>query len=243
VIWGDLEVCILETMMFEKYPSISPYTYCANNPMIMIDEKGEFPIKIHELLVSNAIKGTNLEQYSKQLLFGTGTVADIYGVNISSNHLDGMNYSQLKNGYNNAIVKFYSNIKNKWFENAGRELHKVADFYAHSNYIELYEEYAKAAGKEFNADNIPTFREGMKIPEFNKLLKEKLHTGTFGGTGFVILDGIIDKFNRNPKSHNMMCKDDAETESGKQPFGNTTRYEAVFRLAQKDINQLFGKDE
>ncbi len=29
----DLEVCSLKTMMFEKYPSISPYTYCANNPM------------------------------------------------------------------------------------------------------------------------------------------------------------------------------------------------------------------
>ncbi|MDD3280664.1 MAG: RHS repeat-associated core domain-containing protein [Bacteroidales bacterium] len=29
--------------MFEKYPSISPYTYCANNPIIMIDEKGLFP--------------------------------------------------------------------------------------------------------------------------------------------------------------------------------------------------------
>jgi len=33
VIWGDLEVCSLKTMMFEKYPSISPYTYCANNPV------------------------------------------------------------------------------------------------------------------------------------------------------------------------------------------------------------------
>jgi hypothetical protein len=27
VIWGDLEVCNLKTMMFEKYPSISPYTF------------------------------------------------------------------------------------------------------------------------------------------------------------------------------------------------------------------------
>ena len=41
--WGDLEVCSLKAMMFEKYPSISPYTYCKNNPIIMIDEKGLFP--------------------------------------------------------------------------------------------------------------------------------------------------------------------------------------------------------
>ncbi|MDD3281535.1 MAG: hypothetical protein PHC83_08195 [Bacteroidales bacterium] len=29
----NLEGCSFETMMFEKYPSISPYTYCANNPV------------------------------------------------------------------------------------------------------------------------------------------------------------------------------------------------------------------
>jgi len=41
VIWEDLEVCSLKTMMFEKYPSISPYTYCANNPMKFVDPTGE----------------------------------------------------------------------------------------------------------------------------------------------------------------------------------------------------------
>ena len=37
----DLEVCSLKTMMFEKYPSISPYTYCANNPMKYVDPTGK----------------------------------------------------------------------------------------------------------------------------------------------------------------------------------------------------------
>ncbi|MBP7102689.1 MAG: hypothetical protein KBA86_05515 [Bacteroidales bacterium] len=37
----DLEVCSLKAMMFEKYPSISPYTYCANNPMKYVDPTGE----------------------------------------------------------------------------------------------------------------------------------------------------------------------------------------------------------
>ncbi|MDD4209697.1 MAG: hypothetical protein PHI52_05090 [Bacteroidales bacterium] len=40
-IWGDLEGCSLKTMMFEKYPSISPYTYCANNPVMFVDPTGE----------------------------------------------------------------------------------------------------------------------------------------------------------------------------------------------------------
>ena len=38
--WGDLEGCSLKTMMFEKYPSISPYTYCNNNPVGLIDPTG-----------------------------------------------------------------------------------------------------------------------------------------------------------------------------------------------------------
>ena len=37
---GDLEGWNRETM-FEKYPSISPYTYCSNNPINRIDPSGE----------------------------------------------------------------------------------------------------------------------------------------------------------------------------------------------------------
>ena len=39
VIWGDLEGWSRDPM-FEKYPSISPYTYCANNPMKFVDPTG-----------------------------------------------------------------------------------------------------------------------------------------------------------------------------------------------------------
>ena len=45
VIWGDLEGCSLKTMMFEKYPSISPYTYCANNPMKFVDPTGKIKVR------------------------------------------------------------------------------------------------------------------------------------------------------------------------------------------------------
>ncbi|MDD4208875.1 MAG: hypothetical protein PHI52_00875 [Bacteroidales bacterium] len=39
VIWGDLEGWSRDPM-FEKYPSISPYTYCKNNPVMFVDPTG-----------------------------------------------------------------------------------------------------------------------------------------------------------------------------------------------------------
>ncbi|MDD3280284.1 MAG: hypothetical protein PHC83_01775 [Bacteroidales bacterium] len=51
----DLEGCSLKTMMFEKYPSISPYTYCANNPMKYVDPTGmDYIVKITGLLANEA---------------------------------------------------------------------------------------------------------------------------------------------------------------------------------------------
>jgi len=66
--WGDLEGCSLKTMMFEKYPSISPYTYCANNPMKYVDPTGEeidvtfLPQEVRNKLITslNKITGLNL---------------------------------------------------------------------------------------------------------------------------------------------------------------------------------------
>ena len=37
----DLEGCRIKTTMFEKYPSISPYTYCKNNPVMFVDPTGK----------------------------------------------------------------------------------------------------------------------------------------------------------------------------------------------------------
>ncbi|MDY0014865.1 MAG: hypothetical protein RBS13_01500, partial [Bacteroidales bacterium] len=67
--WGDLEGCSLKTMMFEKYPSISPYTYCANNPVMFVDPTGKeidvtsLPQEVRNKLITslNKITGLNLK--------------------------------------------------------------------------------------------------------------------------------------------------------------------------------------
>ena len=55
----DLEGCSLKTMMFEKYPSISPYTYCANNPMKFVDPIGssKYSVEINPKFTNRNIHG------------------------------------------------------------------------------------------------------------------------------------------------------------------------------------------
>ena len=77
--------------MFEKYPSISPYTYCKNNPIIRIDPTGLFDIE-----TGTIEKGDNLTKITKQIneKFGTKlTISDI----AKANNIEDANKIQVGN--------------------------------------------------------------------------------------------------------------------------------------------------
>ena len=44
---SDLSIWLSVDPMSDKYPSLSPYTYCANNPVKLVDPNGEDIITIH----------------------------------------------------------------------------------------------------------------------------------------------------------------------------------------------------
>ncbi|MBR4270058.1 MAG: RHS repeat-associated core domain-containing protein, partial [Clostridia bacterium] len=61
---SDLSIWLSVDPMSDKYPSLSPYVYCANNPIKLVDPNGETVIiegQYDEEAFDNLQKGTNLE--------------------------------------------------------------------------------------------------------------------------------------------------------------------------------------
>ena len=59
---SDLSIWLSVDPMADKYPSLSPYTYCSNNPIRLIDPNGMFDIE-----TGTIEKGDNLTEITKQL--------------------------------------------------------------------------------------------------------------------------------------------------------------------------------
>src|SRR5574344_845448 len=76
---SDLSIWLSVDPMADKYPGLSPYTYCANNPVKLVDEDGRFPIDVHTQMVNNALatKSYYFTPIRSHILRGAGIVADI----------------------------------------------------------------------------------------------------------------------------------------------------------------------
>ena len=220
--------------LFEKYFWMSPYAYCANNPVIYTDPTGLFGIPIHkeitqQAMVSSGIVSKTSSVFQKTLIHGATHGADgiLTGGAFSDWHFDGRaNYSAVQSRWrslNKDIATTIGNIGggNKLLGGSdvthlGKLLHNVQDFYSHSNYAELYIEYYQGANNGALPTSLPTYDEGIKNADFNSLLKDNLRTGDFHIFDNEIID--INPFREHadePTSHNKMNKDNADTYAGK----------------------------
>jgi len=225
---SDVSVWLSVDPMRDKIPSFSPYVYCLNNPVLLKDPDGNFPISVHIELLKNAFSATNSTAPTK-MLYGTGIKADIVHSSNNSVHLDNQNSAGAIGGYNKAGANFESAMSSGNLVDAGESLHTVADFYSHSNYIDIYMDYADKAGITLDANNIPTLDEAMAIPDLKNMLDKNLKTGNFKNL-------ISDKLSNKEEDHKNFSLDENKGK-GAQPFsGNVTKSEAAKNVAQKDIS-------
>ena len=130
---------------------------------------------------------------------------------------------------------------------AGVCLHTIGDFYAHSNFIDLYIPYALQQGLSLEKTEITPFSELMNDQAFLDFAKSQgeLRTGTYG-----LVSDIIEKvFKTQPKegSHTLMNLDSNKSANGGQPFGPAegpaycTKHEAAVRVAYEECRALLQK--
>lgn len=108
------------------------------------------------------------------------------GYNDERLHFDNkFNYTDLKIAWNtiSAFIKPLSIYKKEDAYQLGKYLHAKMDFYAHSNYVELYISYWNASGKDLSLlnyiDSPPIYEDAIKEPVFSSNYTKYLITGHF----------------------------------------------------------------
>ena len=124
---SDLSIWLSVDPMSDKYPSLSPYTYCANNPIKLVDPNGE------EIVISQ----TTNEKGNK--VINISFSAKI--VNKSSTAINGEKLQSYSNRISEAIQSYYSgtkedgtivnvdvNIKTSSFDENGNIIDNISDY-------------------------------------------------------------------------------------------------------------------
>ena len=231
--------------MADKYPGISPYAYCAWNPVKLVDPDGRFPIKTHKEIVSTALSNTTIApSVQKKILYGVGTHSDVWNASKSAVHLDNMRgFESIKEHYLNAVNGFNSNMQAGNYVTAGENLHTIADFYSHSNYIDLYSQYASENGLSMAIDDIPTFFDAMNNTDFVDYANSHggFQTGSFSIGGW-LMETV---FKKPPleESHTLMNLDSEVSINGGKPYNvgqsdSPSKHAAARAVAQKETNKL-----
>ena len=204
----------------------SPYAGMGNNPVVFVDPEGTFYITEHLAMDYNALdlllkNGTiSIFQFASLVKYSIGfqTNRELFEGVIGYNplmHLDNMTNQQFRSFLS---VVGYSNLDN----------HQIADFYSHSNYVELL------MAKGISPDKMPLFDELDKNSELYKYVIQYLRTTNYP-------DKIGDKY-----SHGLGVEKGITNETpdgGFKAKDNTVTYKkdniivqnTAYNLAQKAI--------
>ena len=238
--------------MANKYPSISPYNYCMWNPVRLVDPDGKFPWDVHVEIVRAALynKGFDIKATNK-IIFGTGKYADWVLFPFSNVHLDNKSgFANIAKSYSSAISKAISHLSNGNYLRAGKNLHTIADFYSHSNYVDLYSQYATEKGLTMDPELIPTFTDMMNNADFIEFANAHggLKTGSFNTFSW-LYEKACEKMGHpippQEGSHTSINLDSDESLNGSQRFNrqpnSPTKHQVARRLAEREIENVVNK--
>ena len=104
---SDLSVWLSVDPMSDKYPSTSPYAYCRNNPIILVDPNGMWDAEISEngtCVMFKAEEGDNLHSLAIQLGLSIEDLSDYEGTTFEAGQLYSLDKIAKVNSINNAIA-------------------------------------------------------------------------------------------------------------------------------------------
>ncbi len=104
-----------------------------------------------------------------------------------------------------ALIRATSNPQEA-LEAFGKILHAQQDFYAHTNFVELYRDYFHQHSGHYPLPReIPLYQDALKNPQLRTILQTQLKSGEFSRAEFILKD--LFHLNHDPNSHEMMNKD------------------------------------
>lgn len=234
---------MMEDIIENKNNGLGSAATCGGGGGQSRQRKDYFNIKTHKIMLKDAFVGADFPQKAvKRMLFGVGFWSDVVLMMKESVHLDNHRGNEcLVAAYRGAIDGFHRHSKKRHYIRAGVCLHTIGDFYAHSNFIDLYSLYSQERRIPIDLELIPTFSTLMDDKDFLLFAKEhgELRAGTYG-----LLSDIVEKiFKTKPKegSHTVMNLDSNKSINGGKPFapGATfTKHEASVKAAYEECKSL-----
>lgn len=209
----------------------------------VIKRLDKFGIKTHKRMLVDAFVGADFSDCAvRWMRFGVGFFADIILSLKSSVHLDNFKGNdRLVKAYKDAIDGFHKHSDRKRYIMAGVNLHTIGDFYAHTNYIDLYSLYSRQRGLSMEKEDIPEFSKMMDNQDFLQFANTQggLRAGTYG-----LISDLIEKiFKTKPKegSHTLMNLDSNKSINGGKPYApdaTFTKHEAGVYAATEECRNL-----
>jgi RHS repeat-associated protein len=245
-------------------PSESPYIFGGDNPILMIDPDGKFKIGVHKSITKYALSKLpgRLSRAAKlDIIVWNTYVSDLMGANTDW-HFDGRNnFDQIQavwKGLNEGLKELKDDFGwgNRHFggpdaQKLGVMLHTVQDFYAHSNYVELYIQYYQDThdGDVPDISNIPLYEDALNDAKFtDEYLKPKLKTGEFDVFDYIKGKDKEKTNKRGETHHDEIAKDKKSmgktitSKDGKKSINtHDAAVDAAKRKSEKVVKDVVGE--